>query len=100
MRPIFSCATRPAVNQPAQMKRERGGRHVKTGLDIGDVEAGRSGPNQKPIDIQPGQIAQFGQATRGELAVHAPAYRKRASHYNYNPSFIVLLGVHPRACLE
>ena len=63
------------ANQPAQMKGERGRRYVETGLDIGDVEAGRSSPYQEPIDIQPGQIAQFGQATRRKFAIHASKYR-------------------------
>ncbi len=69
--PVFFLGNEACVNQPAQMKGERGGRYVETGLNIGDVEAGRSGANQEPINVQAGQIAQFGQAARSELAIHA-----------------------------
>ena len=62
------------ANQSAQMKGERRGRYVEAALDIGDVEAVQSGPNQEPINVQSGQIAQFGQATRSELAIHACIY--------------------------
>src|SRR5467141_1675236 len=74
--PVFFLGNEACADQPAQMKRERGGRHVETGLDIGDVEAGRSGANQEPINVQSGQIAQFGQAPRSKLAIHASTYRK------------------------
>ena len=62
------------ADQPAQMKGERRGRYVETSLDICDVEAGRPGANQEPINVQPGQIAQFGQTTRSEFAIHAFKY--------------------------
>lgn len=57
--PDFFLRDQACANEAAQMKGERGSRYVETRLDIGDVEAGRSGPNQKPINIQPGQITQF-----------------------------------------
>ena len=69
--PVFFLRDKACANQPAQMKGECGGRYVETGLDIGDVEAGRSGPDQEPINVQPGQIAQFGETARSELAIHA-----------------------------
>jgi hypothetical protein len=49
--PGFFLRDEACANQPAQMKGESRGRYVETGLDIGDVEAGRSGPNQEPINV-------------------------------------------------
>jgi len=73
--PVFFLGNEACANQPAQMKGERGGRYVETGLNIGDVEAGRPGPNQEAINVQSGQIAQLGEAARGKLAIHVSTYR-------------------------
>ena len=74
--PVPFLADETCANEAAQMKGERGGRYVETGLDIADIEAGGAGPNQEPINVQSGQIAQFGQAARGELAIHPSTYQK------------------------
>ena len=50
----FFLRDKACANQPTQMKGERGGRHVETGLNIGDVEAGWPGPNQEAINVQSG----------------------------------------------
>lgn len=41
----------PSDNEPAQVKGECRGRHVQTGLNVGDAEAGRTSSNKKPINI-------------------------------------------------
>ena len=62
--PGFFLRHKASSNQPAQVEGQRGGRDVETGLNISDVKPRRSRPNQEPIDVQSGQIAQFGQAAR------------------------------------
>src|SRR5512144_2896613 len=50
------------TNQASQMKGQGRGRQVETGLYFADVEPRRAGANEKPIDVQAGQVAQFGEA--------------------------------------
>ena len=54
---IFFLSNQACADKPAQMKGERGSRHVETGLDIGDAKAGWPGTNQQPINVQACQIA-------------------------------------------
>jgi hypothetical protein len=58
------------ANQASQMKGQGRCRQVETGLYFANVEPRRSGSNEKPINIQAGQIAQFGEAACSELSVH------------------------------
>ena len=58
------------TNQTSQMKGQSRCRQVETGLNFADVEPRWAGANEKPIDIQASQVAQFGEAACGELSVH------------------------------
>ena len=58
------------ANQASQMKGQRRCRQVETGLYFPDVEPRRTSANEKPINVQAGQVAQFGEAACGEFSVH------------------------------
>jgi len=61
---------KPCANQASQMKGQSRCRQVETGLYFADVESRRAGANEKPIDVQASQVAQFGEAACGEFSVH------------------------------
>src|SRR5438105_2535485 len=63
---LFLC-DEARTNQPAQMKRQGGCRQVKASLYFADVQSTRTGANQKPVDVEAGQVAQFGEAACGEF---------------------------------
>ena len=66
---LFLC-NEAGANEASQMKGQRRCRQVEAGLYFADVEPRRTGANEKPIDVQAGQIAQFGEAACCELTVH------------------------------
>jgi hypothetical protein len=86
--PVFFLRDETCANQPAQMKGERRSRHVEASLDVGDIEATRSGPNEESINVEPGQIAQFGQAARGDSTIHDAALFQMRNHYNYKTGYV------------
>lgn len=73
------------TNQASQMKGQSRCRQVETGLYFADVEPRRAGANEKPIDVQAGQVAQFGEAACGELSVHESQNIARA--WNLQPYY-------------
>ena len=79
-----------ATNQASQMKGQSRCRQVETGLYFADVEAWRAGPNEEPIDVQAGQVAQFGEAACGEFSVHGAQNIARQGIYNHITGFIVV----------
>jgi hypothetical protein len=83
--PDLFLRNKACVNQPAQMKGQCRRRNVKAGLDVGNVESNWSGPNQKPVDVEPGQVAQLGQAARGEFSIHG------TSHYSKLEAFTTII---------
>src|SRR6266545_3962554 len=78
------------TNQASQMKGQRRCRQIETGLYFADVEPRRTGSDEKPVDVQAGQIAQFGEAACGELTVHGFFISQGPRNYNHNTSFIVI----------
>src|SRR5882724_718243 len=64
-------------DEAAEVKGQGRRRYAEAGLDIADVHAVEAGPYQQPIDVQPGQVAQLGQALSGEFAVHDSRLRRR-----------------------
>jgi hypothetical protein len=67
--------------------------HAKTGLDVADVHPVRAGPDEQPVDIQPGRVAQLGQALCCEFAVHGFSVQERIFKRNYIPSYIDIIDV-------
>ena len=64
------------ANQASQMKGQGRRRQVKTGLNFADVEPRRARANEKPIDVQAGQVAQLGEAACGKFSVHESTYHR------------------------
>jgi len=53
---LFLC-DEACANEAAQMKGQGRCRQVETGLYLADVEPRRTGANEKPINVQAGQVA-------------------------------------------
>ena len=86
-RPTFSWETRPAPTKSTQMKGQGRGGYAETSLDVADLHPVETRPYQQPIDIQPGEVAEFGQALSSEFAVHDPRSNGwRRKKRNYIPS--------------
>src|SRR5438132_1344497 len=84
---LFLC-DEARTNQPAQMKRQGGCRQVKASLYFADVQSTRTGANQKPVDVEAGQVAQFGEAACGEFSVHKALISLKRGNYNYKTGFM------------
>ena len=74
---LFLC-NEARANEASQMKGQSRCRQIETGLYLADVEPGRAGANEKPIDVEAGQVAQFGEAACSEFSVHRSSYRQGA----------------------
>src|SRR5882757_2558883 len=70
------------------MKGQGRRRHAETGLDVADLHAIQATPDQQPVDVQPGKVAQLRQALRSEFAVHELNLPRCFAINNYIPRFI------------
>src|SRR4029077_2837946 len=86
--PALFLGNHPCPDEAAEMKGQGRRRDAKTGLDVADLHAIQATPDQQPVDVQPGQVAQLRQALRSEFAVHELNLPERFAINNYIPSFM------------
>src|SRR5689334_7670415 len=66
---LFLC-DQAGVDQTSKMKRQSRCGQVEASLYLADAEAAGAGANQQPVNVQTGQVAEFGKAAGGQFPVH------------------------------
>lgn len=101
--PINGCAANHATlfllvyqsrrHEPTQMEGQGRGRHAETGLQLADRQSLRAGLDENSDDLEPGRVAEFGEASGCGIDVHVACINDLSARYNYKTGFMEILEI-------